>query len=424
MPSLDLYLHDRYVGTVTPDMRNHARVRLDVDRDYQPEVLLSDSFVALPGRRPPASAVSNFLGGYMPEGHHRERMAAKRSINKDNLFALLSEFGGSVAGAVTLRHPSDEPSRPTYEPLTSQAIATKLRQALQDSNQGLAHDSRSTLPGYQPKVLVARLDGEWVYPHGRAHSTHLLKPQVPSRPSRIFDEYYSHLLTRQIGLSSFDSAIHRAGSITYLAIERFDRMLVGGQVRLLHQEDLAQALGLNWLDTDVKFQEPSWPDDPKRATNRRIGELLGSVPRGNAVLERWIRQLTYHLAIGNNDAHAKNTALLHLPSGTELSPVYDAVPNLFQQGLIKWDLALSIDGEFDHRRLSVERLLSEIKSWSVLPELAAEAAIQDTLTGLDQAITAITPPQGVSPGMVEQLRWNVDRLLAGNEIGQWNNPGS
>jgi serine/threonine-protein kinase HipA len=71
------------------------------------------------------------------------------------------------------------------------------------------------------------------------------------------------------------------------------------------------------------------------------------------VVEEWIRQLAYHVAIGNNDAHAKNVALMHQPSGTVLAQLYDALPNFFQEGLVSWNMALAVDGEFDHRRMSV-----------------------------------------------------------------------
>jgi serine/threonine-protein kinase HipA len=419
MTSLDLYLHDKWVGVVTPTPRDQTRVNLEIDRRYEQEILLSESFATLAGRRPPSDELSNFLGGYVPEGNHRERMAAKRHIDKEDLFALLREFGGSIAGAVTLRQPNESSNyRPTYESLDNRALAAKLRQAVKDGDQGIPDDSRSTLPGYQPKVLVAQFEGQWAYPHGRAHSTHILKPQVPSRPSRIFDEHYSHLLAGHIGLSNYGSEVRRAGRMTYLAIERFDRAMEGGQVRLHHQEDLAQALGLDWRNTDVKFQEPDWPGDPRRATARRIGELLATIPGGDATVEQWARQLTYRLAIGDNDAHAKNVALLHLADGTRLSPVYDAVPNLFQEGLVKRDMALAIDGQFDHRRMSVERLLSEIASWSVIPERRARAAVIETLTALHDAITHATPPRGASPGMVEQLQWNVERLIDGVEISE------
>jgi serine/threonine-protein kinase HipA len=419
MPALDLFLHDQFVGIVEPDRRNKTRVTLDVDVAYEAKFLLSESFATISGRRPPVEAVSNFIGGYVPEGNHREAMATKRRIDRDDLFALLREFGGSIAGAVTLRQ-SDEPKkyRPGYEPLDDLALSTRLMQALDDSDQAIADDSRSTLPGYQPKVLVAQVDGQWAYPHGRAHSTHILKPQVPARPSRIFDEHYSHLLTQRIGLSSYATEIRRAQSMTYLAIERFDRTVVDGRVHLHHQEDLAQALGLDWRDTDTKFQEPDWPSDPKRATTRRIAEMLGSVPGGDGAVENWLRHLTFHVAIGNNDAHAKNVALMHLSTGTELAQVYDALPNLFQGGLVKWDLALAVNGIFDHRRLSVESILAEANSWGVIAATRASALVSETLVALDGAVTEIVPPQGVSKDMIERLQWNVHRLLAGEEIGE------
>ncbi len=419
MPSLELFLHDRFVGTIEPDRRDKTRVTLDVNETYREEVLLSESFVTLSGRRPPIDAVSNFLGGYVPEGNHREAMAAKRHVDKDDLFALLREFGGSIAGAVTLRSP-DEPKayRPAYEPLTDRALSTRLKQALDDNDQAIGDDSRSTLPGYQPKVLVARFDGEWVYPHGRAHSTHILKPQVPARPNRIFEEHYSHLLTQRIGLSSYASEILVAERTTYLAIERFDRTVINGKVLLHHQEDLAQALGLDWRDTDVKFQEPDWPGDPKRASAARVAETLGSIPGGDAAVEQWLRQLTFHVAIGNNDAHAKNVALMHHSTGTELAQVYDASPNLFQEGRVQWNLALAVDGIFDHRRLSVERILAEAQSWGVIAATRASALVSDTLEALNDAIADIAPPKEVSEGMIEHLRWNVRRLLAGQEISE------
>ncbi len=419
MPALDLFMHEEFVGTVVPNPRDRSRVTLAINEAYSGTVLLSEGFTTAPGIRPDAASVSNFLGGYVPEGNHREKMAAKRHIDAGDLFALLSEFGGSVAGAVTLRRSDeDDADRPEFEALTDRELSAKLKQALEDSDQGIVDDSRSTLPGYQPKVLVAQIDGQWAYPRGRAHSTWILKPQVLARPTRLFDEHYSHLLAQHVGLSSYRSEIRKAGRMTYLAIERFDRELVGGKVRLHHQEDLAQALGLDWTDTDVKFQAPEWPTDKRRASARRIGELLGSIPRSDTVLAQWVRQLTFHIAVGNNDAHAKNVALMHLQTGTQLSQLYDAVPNLFQAGLIKFDLALAVDGVFDHRRMSVERLVAEAASWGVIARSRTQTIIGETLSALADALSAVKAPRQVSEGLGEQLQWNVQRLLAGDEISE------
>jgi hypothetical protein len=51
MPSLDLFLHDRFVGVIEPDRRNRSRIGLSVDRGYENgHILLSEAFAALPGR--------------------------------------------------------------------------------------------------------------------------------------------------------------------------------------------------------------------------------------------------------------------------------------------------------------------------------------------------------------------------------------
>ena len=419
MRALELFLHEELVGTVTPNSRDRSRIRIAVDGTYPGTVVLSEGFTTAPGVRPAAASVSHFLGGYVPEGNHREKMAARRHIEAGDLFALLAEFGGSVAGAVSLRRAGEDAAdRPEFDALTDRELSAKLKQALEDSDQGIVDDSRSTLPGYQPKVLVAEIDEQWAYPRGRAHSTWILKPQVPARPNRLFDEHYSHLLAQHVGLSSFRSEIRTAGHITYLAIERFDRELVGGQVRLHHQEDLAQALGLDWTDTEVKFQSPEWPTNVRRASARRIGELLGSIPGGDAALAQWLQQLTFHITIGNNDAHAKNVALMHRQSGTELSQLYDAVPNLFQGGRIKFDLALAVDGVFDHRRMSVERIVAEAASWGVIARSRTQAIIGETLTALAGSLDAVKSPKQISDGLGERLQWNIERLLAGAEISE------
>ena len=135
-------------------------------------------------------------------------------------------------------------------------------------------------------------------------------------------------------------------------------------------------------------------------------------------MENWLRHLTFHVAIGNNDAHAKNVAPMHLSTGAEIAQVYDALPNLFQAGLVKWDLALAVNGIFDHQKLSVESILAEANSWSVMAASRASALVSETLVALDGAITEIAPPEGVSDDMIKHRQWNVRRLLAGEEISE------
>jgi len=354
----------------------------------------------------------------MPEGNHRIAMANKRQVDPSNLFELLREFGGSISGAVSIRL-TNEPSnyKPSYTKLSDRELSDLLTQAVKDNDQGIPPDSRSALPGYQPKVLLAQIDGGWAYPQGRAHSTHIVKPQVPTRPTRIFDEHYSHLLAKHAGLASFGSEIRSVRKQSYLAIERFDRIVDKQQVATIHQEDCAQALGLDWRQTDNKFQDPKWPTNPRRASAFRIAELLGSVPAGSGLILQWAQQLLFHVIVGNNDAHAKNVAIIHTPFGPRLADIYDALPNLFQEELINFDMALSIDSTFDHRRMSVERLQREAESWRILPAEKLAASIDECLVRVHAALAEVKPPKGISPGLAERLMLNASRLIEGSEIG-------
>jgi serine/threonine-protein kinase HipA len=122
--------------------------------------------------------------------------------------------------------------------------------------------------------------------------------------------------------------------------------------------------------------------------------------------------------LGDNDAHAKNVGILHLPGRSMLADVYDAVPNLFQRGRFNCDLALAIDRSFDHRRISAAHLISEAERWNALGTSEAERIVTATLADFATALDRLPVPQGVSAGAVAQLAWNVERLQSGGEIGE------
>ncbi len=78
-------LHDPVVGRLTRGS-NPSRVRLDVDEGFGARpITLTKGFTAVPGIERPSDAVSNFLGGYAPEGHHRLVMASRRSVDVGDL---------------------------------------------------------------------------------------------------------------------------------------------------------------------------------------------------------------------------------------------------------------------------------------------------------------------------------------------------
>jgi serine/threonine-protein kinase HipA len=416
---LEVRLHDEPVGWIA---RAHRRERIEFEwaDGYTPgPVTLTESFGSVRSKAPSAEA-SSFFGGYALEGRQRERLTARRGIsNPTDLYAMLREFGSSIAGAVTIGDPeAAKRTKPRYEPISNGEMSTRLRRAASDGDLGSDDQSRSMLAGYQPKLLLAEFDGQWYLPRGRAHSTHILKPRLAGRPDGLARERYGHALAVELGLAQYRTELVGNGARQYLLIERFDRTVDGETVALIHQEDAAQALGLDWVDDHAKFQNPHAPNDSRRPSAYRIAELLGSLRGNERPVANFLRRLTFTVLLGDNDAHAKNLAILHLPGRTALADVYDTAPNLFQEGRIDYNLALAIDGSFDHRRISSEHLIREGEQWNALRTGEAEQIVTTTLTDFGKALDNVAVPLGIHSAVTAQLAWNVDRLQAGLEIGE------
>jgi serine/threonine-protein kinase HipA len=416
---LEVRLHGEQIGWIARGARRE-RIEFEWIDGYAPgPVTLTESFGSVRPKAPSAAA-SSFFGGYALEGRQRERLTQRRGIsNPADLYAMLSEFGSSIAGAVTISDPDIQSrTQPRYEPISDNQIIQRLRRAATDGDLGSDDQSRSMLAGYQPKLLLARLDSSWYLPRGRAHSTHILKPRLPGRSDGLAREYYGHALASELGLAHYRTELVGNGVRQYLVIERYDRAVDGETVTLIHQEDAAQALGLDWVDDHAKFQDSDAPRDSHRPSAYRIAELLGSLQGKGRPVADFLRRLTFTVLLGDNDAHAKNLAILHLPGRSVLADVYDAVPNLFQVGRIDCNLALAIDGSFDHRRISAAHLIREAERWNALGTGEAEQIVTATLAGFAKALDRVTVPSGVSAPAAAQLAWNVERLQAGDEIGE------
>lgn len=425
------YLNDTLVGVITANTRNRQRVQFTVTPSYDgPASALSEGFSLLAGTTPGSEHVSNFLGGYLPEGNQRDALAAKvPALDGTDLFGMLRSYGVTMAGSLSVR--TDDPNddiTPTYEPLNRSGLRKKLLEARDAYTLGNDPDSgRSTIAGFQPKLLLARFDGEWFHPLRRAHSTHIVKPAPVHRPSIIADEFYSHQITRRMGLTRFNSELIGTGSTSYLAIERYDRrVLAPFEVQMFHQEDAAQALGLDWVGSAAKFQDRTLPNRADRPSAVTIAELFGSMGTNNDDVERWFRYLVYNVLVGNHDGHAKNVSIIHEGNSACIADLYDAVPIMHpnddplrvDSDKIKDDLALSIGGEFSHGNVTREHFLAEAKTWGVFTEDRADRLLGETFEDFATALDAVEPPAGISNRLRDRLGYNFERLSAGKPIGK------
>jgi serine/threonine-protein kinase HipA len=398
---LEVRLHGEPVGWITRGSRRD-HIEFEWADGYMPgPVTLTESFGTVRPKAPSAAA-SNFFGGYALEGRQRERLTERRGISDPtDLYAMLREFGSSIAGAVTVGDPEmARRTQPRYEPISDGEIIQRLRRAASDGDLGSDDQSRSMLAGYQPKLLLARFGDQWYLPRGRAHSTHILKPRLPARPDGLAREHYGHALAAELGLANYRTELVGNGDRQYLVIERYDRAVHGETVTLIHQEDSAQALGLDWVDEHSKFQNPHAPRDSRRPSAYRIAELLGSLQGEGRPVADFLRRLTFTMLLGDNDAHAKNLAILHLPGRSD------------------YNLALAIDGSFDHRRVSTAHLIREGEQWNALGAGEAEQIVAATMADFAKALDHVAVPPGVHAATAAQLAWNVERLQAGGEIGE------
>lgn len=425
---LHAYLHDKRIGTIR--RANSSRtIRFDVVPDYEgPFSALSEGVALIPGRKLDAQPISNFLGGYLPEGRHREHLASKRGLDSDDLFGMLQNYGLTMAGALSVRtdDPSDD-TTPSYRPLTNTELKKKAQKAVRDFDLGNEPDSgRSTLPGFQPKLLLANFEGEWFQPLCLAHSTHIVKPELERRPSAIHDEFYSHELSRHMGLSSFTSEIIRPKGMALLAIERFDRqVLTGNTVAMIHQEDAAQVLGLDWIASHAKFQDPLSPGRADRPAAARIAEIFGSIGTGGDV-GRWLRYVVFSILVGNHDGHAKNVSLIHEGDNSHIADLYDAVPILHinddparvGSAKINDELALAINGVFAHHKIARSDIAAEAASWGTLSSRQISEILDDSFDGFSRALDNVAAPHSISAQLTPRLRHNLDRLSGGKKIGK------
>ena len=208
------------------------------------------------------------------------------------------------------------------------------------------------------------------------------------------------------------------GARQYLVIERYDRVVRGETVTLVHQEDAAQALGLDWVDDHAKFQNPEAPRDSRRPSAYRIAELLGSLqghggrsPTSCAgsrslcssatttPMRRTSPSCTFPAAASSRTSTTQSRTSSRMAGSTTASPSPST--------------AASTIGA------SAPRTLSAKGSGGMLSAPARQSGSSAaTLADFATALDHVPVPQGVPAVAVAQLAWNLERLQSGEEIGE------
>jgi len=392
--SLDVYLYEHLVGNLIQDNGGQMAFRYAKSwLDTSGATPLSQS-LPLRAERFARKECRGFFAGILPEESKREIIARNLGISARNDFAMLEQIGGECAGAVTLV-PAGEAlpeSHYSYRTLSSEELAAILKELPKRPLLAGEEGMRLSLAGAQDKIAV-RIEGDEVsLPLGGAPSTHILKPAVERFEGVVSNEALCMNLAAAVGLPTATVQARTVDGMTYLLVERYDRIhrqINGGAniLERLHQEDFCQAQG---IVSEMKYQKEGGP------SLKQCFALLREVSSTPVIdLARLLDAIIYNYLVGNMDAHGKNFSLLYHGVGKgnmeiSFAPLYDMVSTIYYPELSR-TMAMKIGGEYSSEKVTLKNfeLLAEEARLAKpmvkrrVPELAE--TILATLPGLELA---------------------------------------
>ena len=389
---LEVYLNGARIGALLP-ARSGMRFQYDesVCDSKMGSPLLS---TALPVQADPFDSLITHIwfSGLLPEDARLEEISRYFGVGESDYDLLLREIGWECAGAVAV-YPEGRGSL-----LDSRACEPRWIE-LPDLIKRLsslpaypfddASSLRVSLSGFQEKMCVvmsrdlgmedayARV-GKVGLPVDGSPTTHILKPQPARFPGMIKGEAWAMTAASFATETARVALLEAEAAPSTLIVERYDRAHRDGALVRIHQEDCAQALG---IEPKRKYCTVSSPkkSDP---TFAKIAELLKRYAIDPELeMACLLRQMVVNVALGNVDAHAKNYALLHPSEATvKMAPLYDVVParEITPQVL---NMGLRIGNQIKLDSVSRDEVIQEARSWGLAMRIA-EAVVSEALDAL------------------------------------------
>ncbi len=353
---LDVWIAGERVGALSQD--DAGALSFQYLRDYR-GVPLSSS-MPLSTRVYRDKSVLPYLWGLLPEDPAvRRHVASETGASPNNPFSLLGIIGLDCPGAVQFCPSGCEIEREEHlVPMDEADIARRLSAGRVGGSSWIAPNEHWSLGGQQNKFALRRINGEWFSCHGSAATTHILKSGVRDLALQALNEYVCMRLatacdidTAHVEYCEFKA---EGGAEPAIVIERYDRMVDGGHVIRLHQEDFCQAFGCLPDNKYTMYGGPSVSDV--------VGVLMSTGVEAQANVARFLQMLFYNYLIAATDAHAKNYSLMLNADGSHrLAPMYDVASmapyvESTQWGVNPPKLAMSIGGENRAGRVSLSHL--------------------------------------------------------------------
>ena len=365
--------------------------------------------LSLPLREEPfGDAISRaFFSNLLQENDQLERVIAREGLDRGDMVGLLAHVGADCSGSVSVLREDHPPiKRPgslsqDYDALSEEDFADLVLRLAQGHPLPAEMRDPSPVAGFRRKISLAALPGDcFGLPKAGsgAPTTHILKIPDPDHRHEARHEAFATALAQQAGFNVGDCIAGEVEGQDVLLITRFDRLVVEDQVYRVHQEDFAQALG---LPAELKYERRGRVG--RRFDAAAIARVLNATDRPALAREQFLRMTLFNLLIGNNDNHAKNHGLLHVPAQAPvLAPFYDLVPVKIVAGF-RQDLAFRIG----NAQLPHEITGSDLESFCVaigIPSAGANRVLCPAATELIHAM------EGLSSNFPREMR-PLDNLI-------------
>ena len=337
---LNVYLKSRFCGQLSWESERN-RYEFRYDRTYLDDPQSERLSFSLPLQAEPFDEDRSYryFANLLPPEVVRRKLEKCLHVSRNNVFGFLKAIGGDCAGAVALYPPGARPNPGEAErlrELDETAAADILKSLRRRPLYAAGEDGyRYSAAGAQDKLVVRVKDGRLFLPLDGAPSTHIVKPGAADFPESVANELFCQRLADRLGVRAAEASVIVIGGERYYVTRRFDREVVDGRLRRLHQEDFCQMMS---VDPEMKYESDGGPGFADLSTTlRRLHATLGETL---ALMDMFV----FNFLIGNADAHAKNYSVVYRRRRPLLAPLYDAVSTAVYPDLSR-DYAMGIGGE-------------------------------------------------------------------------------
>lgn len=362
--SLKVYLKDHFVGWLSHETVGDE-YSFEYDEAYLANPVEGALSFALPltGGEFDSPHTFNFFSNLLPPRVVRQRLGASLHLSQHNVFGFLKAIGGDCAGAVSVYPPWVKPAPQDVEhtrELSEEEAVRILKSLKRRPLYAVGEEGyRYSGAGAQDKLIARVEDGKIVLPLYGTPSTHIIKPPAEGFEDSVLNECFCQRLAAQVGVPSSRAEIIMLDGEGYYVSERYDREIVSGKARRLHQEDFCQLLS---VDPEMKYEADGGPS---------IADCIGVMRRMKMTapsLLAFIDSVVFNYIIGNADAHAKNMSVVYRGKKAELAPLYDLVSTAVYPELSR-EMAMSVGGEMRFSAISRANFAAMANDCGVSPKL-------------------------------------------------------